>query len=76
MKLYRLGRLTLSLTMSLASLGAGLAACSTEAWYEGVKVRARNECYQQPAGERQNCLDRVNKDSYDKYEKERASQKP
>lgn len=57
-------------------LGSGLAACSTEAWYEGMKVRARNECYQQPAGERQNCLDHVNKDSYDKYEKERASQKP
>jgi hypothetical protein len=49
-----------------------LGACSTEAWYEGMKARARNECYQRSPGEQQNCLEKVNKQTYDQYEKERA----
>ena len=56
----------------LAALGLCLTACSTEAWYEGMKTRARNACYQRAPGDQQNCLDKVNKQSYDQYEKERT----
>jgi hypothetical protein len=57
---------------SAVALCLAMSACSTQAWYEGMKARARNECYQRAPGEQQNCLEKVNKQSYDQYEKERA----
>ncbi|MBK9347216.1 MAG: hypothetical protein IPN06_12775 [Burkholderiales bacterium] len=50
-----------------------LGACSTEAWYEGAKRSAENQCRQQPPGAVEECLARVNKSRYDTYEKERTA---
>lgn len=49
------------------------SACTSQAWYEGFKVRAENDCNKQPPGAREECLRRVNQQSYDSYEKERAA---
>lgn len=52
-----------------------LTGCSTEAWFEGAKRSAENQCRQQPPGAIDECLARVNKSRYDTYEKERATVK-
>ena len=61
------------LTIVLTSLMLMMAGCSTQAWYEGFKVAAENDCYMQPPGAIAECLSRVNKKSHDDYEKERSS---
>ena len=57
--------------------GAMLAAggCTTAAWYEGMKRSAENECRRLPADESERCLARLNKKTYEEYEKERTGQK-
>ena len=50
-----------------------LSGCTTQAWYEGVKMGAENECYKQPPGAVADCLARLNKKSHEEYEKERSS---
>ena len=57
----------------IAFIALILPACASEAWYEGMKRSAESQCRQQPPAELQACLDRVNKKSYARYEKERAS---
>lgn len=49
-----------------------LASCATEAWYEGMKRSAEIECRKQPATSADECLSRLNKQSYQEYEKERS----
>jgi len=51
------------------------SACTTEAWYEGVKRSAEDNCMKQPAGAVDECLSRVNKQTYQEYEKERSGNK-
>ncbi|OIN93157.1 MAG: hypothetical protein AUJ20_05165 [Comamonadaceae bacterium CG1_02_60_18] len=51
-----------------------LSACSNVAWYEGFKVRAANECNKQPPGAREDCLNQLNQQPYDTYQKERSAQ--
>ncbi len=53
-----------------------LAGCTNQAWYEGLKLSAQNECRRQPPGELESCLARVNKMSYDEYERMRSGPKP
>ncbi len=60
-------------TILLPCMLATLTACSTEAWYEGAKRGAENQCRQQPPGAVDECLSRVNKSRYDTYEKERST---
>jgi hypothetical protein len=48
-----------------------VAGCTTEAWYEGVKQSAQDECRRQPAGAAEQCLSRLNKQTYQEYEKAR-----
>lgn len=48
------------------------AGCSTGAWYEGVKNRAEHECRSQPGASADECLSRVNRQSYEDYEKARS----
>ena len=48
-----------------------LAGCTTQAWYAGVKISAENECNKQPPGAAADCLARLNKKTYEAYEKER-----
>jgi hypothetical protein len=62
----------------LAIIAAGslsLAGCSTAVWYEAMKRSAENECRRQPADEGERCLARLNKKSYEEYERERSAQK-
>jgi hypothetical protein len=53
-----------------------LTGCSTQAWYEGMKLSAQNECRRQPSGDLESCLARVNTMSYDEYERRRSGPKP
>lgn len=52
-----------------------LSGCTTQAWYEGAKEAAKNNCRNQPPSEVERCMDNLNKKTYEEYEKERASQK-
>jgi uncharacterized lipoprotein len=52
-----------------------LAGCTTQAWYDGAKQAAENNCRAQPSTEMERCLENLNKKSYDEYEKERANGK-
>ena len=66
---YRFG----TVVLWAAALGMGLGGCSTRAWYEGMKLSAENECQKQPPGAREDCLAKLNRKTYDAYEKERAT---
>jgi hypothetical protein len=48
-----------------------VAGCSTKAWYEGMRLRAQNDCRSQPSGEAEQCLSRVNTMTYEDYERKR-----
>ena len=50
----------------------GVFGCTTQAWYEGAKQGAENECRSQPPSEIDRCLERLNNKTYEEYEKERA----
>ncbi|MDD2776431.1 MAG: hypothetical protein PHU06_10785 [Gallionella sp.] len=50
-----------------------LTGCTTAAWYDGFKQQAENECQRQPADARERCLARVNKQSYEDYQRERVA---
>jgi hypothetical protein len=52
-----------------------IAGCTTQAWYDGTKQAAENNCRSQPSTEMERCLENLNKKSYDEYEKERANSK-
>lgn len=65
-RLHRLPVLCAVLTLPL------LSACTTQAWYDGLRQAQRDQCQHAPsADERQACLARNNAPSYDRYEKER-----
>lgn len=51
------------------------SACTTEAWYEGVKRSGEDNCRKQPPGAVDECLSRINKQTYQEYEKERTGNK-
>jgi len=51
-----------------------LAGCSTRAWYEGARASAESECRRQPPGAYEDCMRRVNRQTYEDYEKERTRQ--
>lgn len=50
-----------------------LTACTTEAWYEGVRRGAENDCRKQPGTAAEDCLARLNKAPYSEYSKEREA---
>ena len=52
-----------------------VSACSTRAWYEGVQQSAKNDCLDQPPSALDDCLSRVDNQSYQDYEKARAGNK-
>jgi len=52
-----------------------LLGCTTKSWYEGVKQGAENECRIQPQSAMDSCLERLNKRSYEDYEKARIESK-
>jgi hypothetical protein len=61
--------------ISLAFFMAVLTSCTTQAWYEGAKQGAENNCRSQPPSESERCLENLNKKTYEEYEKERSGQK-
>jgi hypothetical protein len=50
---------------------AALPGCTARAWYEGGRAGAENECRKLPPGGYEGCMTRVNRQSYEDYEKER-----
>lgn len=58
----------------LVLLIATISGCTTQAWYEGIKQGAENNCRKQPSSESERCLESLNKKTYETYEKERAGQ--
>jgi hypothetical protein len=61
--------------MLLVALAA-LAGCSAKSWYAGLQTAAENECRRLPPGETPGCLARVNKMSYEDYERQRSGRNP
>jgi hypothetical protein len=59
----------------MSTLIVEISGCTKQAWYEGLKQGAENECRHQPPGEIDRCLERVYKKSYEEYEKERTDAK-
>lgn len=47
-------------------------ACSSEAWYEGTKSAAENDCRRQPPAAVDECMARVNRMRYRDYEQQRS----
>ena len=64
-----------SILLSVASATLLISGCSTQAWYEGMRTGAENECDRQPPGALEQCQSRLNKKTYDDYEKERSARK-
>lgn len=48
-----------------------LPGCSARAWYEGSRASAESECRKLPPGGYEDCMSRINRQSYEDYEKER-----
>jgi len=63
MKFLRLAVFTLSSLL--------LAACSTQAWYAGLRQGGENQCRQAAPADAEACIARLNNKSYDEYNKER-----
>jgi hypothetical protein len=53
-----------------------VAACSTKAWYAGLRSAAENDCRRLPPGETGACLARLNAMPYEDYERKRSGQSP
>ena len=52
-----------------------LSACSTQAWYEGGKYSAENNCQNQPPSEIDRCFETLNTLTYEEYVKARSDNK-
>lgn len=52
-----------------------VTGCTTEAWYEGARRGAEAECRRQPSTAAEECLSRINKQTYREYQQERQGSK-
>lgn len=52
-----------------------MQGCTAKSWYEGGKQSAENNCRSQPPSQVDRCMDKLNKKTYQEYEKERSSSK-
>ena len=60
------------LRSALLAACIALSACSARPWFEGMKEGARQQCRQTPdATSAQDCVDHVNRQRYEQYERER-----
>ena len=66
---------SLALVVTLCLMALVMFGCTRQAWYEGAKHGAENECRNLPPSEMDRCLERLNKKSYEEYEKEREDAK-
>jgi hypothetical protein len=62
------------LLISFLLFTIAISACTNKAWYEGVKEGAKNNCRSQPPGEVEACLEKLNTQTYEDYEKARSRQ--
>jgi len=51
-----------------------LGACTTQSWYEGFRLSGEQECRKQPPGTYDDCLSRINRQSFDEYTRARSAQ--
>ncbi|MEC5384780.1 hypothetical protein VVD49_03550 [Uliginosibacterium sp. H3] len=58
------------------TLLTALPGCTAQSWYAGGQAGAEAECRRKPGDEMQRCLERLKKQDYRDYEKERSSAKP
>jgi hypothetical protein len=58
--------------LAIIASALSLSACTTAAWYQGMKISAENECRRRLSGDVERCLAQLNQKSYDDYEKERS----
>ncbi len=58
-----------------AGIALTLSGCATpsRALFEGLQTSAQNNCDKQPPGAREDCLSKLNKQTYDAYDKERTA---
>lgn len=61
--------------ISIIFSSLAISACTHQAWYEGVKEGARNNCRSQPTSEVDACMEKLNTKTYEEYEKERSDRK-
>jgi hypothetical protein len=52
-----------------------LQGCTTRAWYDGLQHAAQQACLSQPSSEQARCDARLNRQDFDRYEKQRTSNK-
>jgi hypothetical protein len=52
-------------------LTPALAACSKQAWYQGVQASHETSCMQEPSSQYEECM-KQSDDSYNEYEKKRG----
>jgi hypothetical protein len=51
-----------------------VAGCATKQFYAATRAMAENDCRRQPPSETESCLARVNKMSYEEYERKRSGE--
>lgn len=66
---------TLTSVISIWLIILAVSGCTKQAWYAGAKQGAENECRQQAPSEMDRCLERLNKKTYEDYEKARSDAK-
>ena len=55
--------------LGILALPVCIGACSTQAWYEGVREGGRQQCRHNPdSGSARDCLDKLERKSADEYE--------
>lgn len=71
MKMFKIKFMYTTIKIACCIAAVGLTACATQNRYEGVKAGAEENCNKLPVSARLECWDKINKQSYDQYEKER-----
>ena len=51
---------------------SGSSGCSSQAWYEGLRTRAANECAQLPGSAYEDCMRRLPPQRYEDYAGQRS----
>ncbi len=59
-----------------SALFVALQGCTTQSWYAGMQNGAEQECRRKPGDEMQRCMERLKKQDYRDYEKERTGNTP
>ena len=66
--------MTRTITCFMVLMILGASACTQRAWYEGAKQSQRNECYKMPLPAREECLQKLDSETYDEYQRQRQEE--